>query len=155
MKTLFYYQTSIGTVGILENNNAITHLFFEGEPAPADAIVQETALLKEAGRQLQLYLAGQLQTFTLPLAPDGTEYMRHVWEKLCDIPYGETRSYRDIAHSLGNPKAARADNKNPPPLFIPCHRVIGANQKLVGYRGGLRVKGQLLELEKQRRDPIS
>ena len=79
MKTLFYYQTSIGTVGILENNNAITHLFFEGEPAPADAIVQETALLKEAGRQLQLYLAGQLQTFTLPLAPDGTEYMRHVW----------------------------------------------------------------------------
>ena len=159
MKTLFYYQTSIGTVGILENNNAITHLFFEGEPAPADALVQETALLKEAGRQLQLYLAGQLQTFTLPLAPDGTEYMRHVWEKLCDIPYGETRSYRDIAHSLGNPKAARAvglaNNKNPLPLFIPCHRVIGANQKLVGYRGGLRVKGQLLELEKQRRDPIS
>ena len=121
--------------------------------------MQETALLKEAGRQLQLYLAGQLQTFTLPLAPDGTEYMRHVWEKLCDIPYGETRSYRDIAHSLGNPKAARAvglaNNKNPLPLFIPCHRVIGANQKLVGYRGGLRVKGQLLELEKQRRDPIS
>ena len=151
MKTLFYYQTSIGTVGILENNNAITHLFFEGEPAPADAIVQETALLKEAGRQLQLYLAGQLQTFTLPLAPEGTEYMRHVWEKLCDIPYGETRSYRDIAHSLGNPKAARAvglaNNKNPLPLFIPCHRVIGSQGELVGYAGGKETKEKLLQME--------
>ena len=159
MKMLFYYQTSIGTVGILENGNSITHLYFEGEPVPADALVQETPLLREAGRQLQLYLAGQLQTFTLPLDPGGTEYMRHVWEKLCAIPYGETRSYREIAQSLGNPKAARAvglaNNKNPLPLFIPCHRVIGANQKLVGYRGGLRIKGQLLELEKQRKELIT
>lgn len=159
MKMLFYYPTPIGRIGILENGSSITHLYFEGEPVPTDALVQETALLKEAGRQLQLYLDGKLQTFTLPLDPGGTEYMRNVWEKLCAIPYGETRSYRDIAHSLGNPKAARAvglaNNKNPLPLFIPCHRVIGANQKLVGYRGGLRVKGQLLELEKQRKELIT
>lgn len=159
MKSLFYYQTPIGNVGILENGHAITHLYFEGEPVPADALVQETALLKEAGRQLQLYLAGELHSFDLPLDPHGTEYMRQVWEQLCAIPYGETRSYQDIARILGNSKAARAvglaNNKNPLPLFIPCHRVIGTNQKLVGYRGGLRVKGKLLELEKQRRKLIT
>jgi len=155
MKTLFYYPTSIGSLGIVENNNALTHLFFEGELGPTDALVEETDLLREAHRQLQLYFAGQLESFTLPLAPSGTDYMQRVWEKLRAIPYGETRSYREIADSLGNPKAARAvglaNNKNPLPLFIPCHRVIGANQKLVGYRGGLNIKEQLLTLEQQRR----
>jgi len=154
MESLFYYQTPIGRIGILENGKAITHLFFEGEPFPTDALVQETQLLQEANRQLQLYFAGQLESFTLPLAPAGTDYMQRVWGALRAIPYGETRSYGEVAAALGNPKAARAvglaNNKNPLPLFIPCHRVIGANQKLVGYRGGLSVKEQLLTLEKQR-----
>jgi len=154
MKSLFFYQTPIGRIGIVENNKAITLLNFEGEPFPTDALVQETQLLLEAHRQLQLYFAGQLESFTLPLAPAGTDYMQRVWEALRAIPYGETRSYGEVAAALGNPKAARAvglaNNKNPLPLFIPCHRVIGANQKLVGYRGGLSVKEQLLTLEKQR-----
>jgi len=154
MKSLFYYPTPIGRIGILENGNAITHLYFEGEPFPTEALVQETQLLKEAGHQLHRYFAGQLESFTLPLAPAGTEYMQRVWDALCAIPYGETRSYREVAASLGNPEAARAvglaNNKNPLPLFIPCHRVIGSNQKLVGYRGGLNVKEQLLALENQR-----
>ena len=153
MKSLFYYPTPIGRIGILENGNAITHLYFEGEPFPTEALVQETQLLKEAGHQLHRYFAGQLESFTLPLAPAGTEYMQRVWDALCAIPYGETRSYREVAASLGNPKAARAvglaNNKNPLPLFIPCHRVIGSNRTLVGYRGGLSAKEQLLALEKQ------
>jgi methylated-DNA-[protein]-cysteine S-methyltransferase len=152
MKSLLFCQTPIGSLGIVESDGALTHLYFEGESVPGDAVEQETALLKETGRQLQLYFSGQLRDFSLPLAPNGTEYMRRVWESLCAIPYGETRSYREIAQSLGNPKAARAvglaNNKNPLPLFIPCHRVIGSNQKLVGYRGGLPVKHQLLQLEK-------
>lgn len=153
MKSLFYYPTPIGRIRILENGNAITHLYFEDEPVSTDAILQETELLKEAGHQLQLYFAGQLREFNLPLAPAGTDYMRRVWDALCTIPYGETRSYREVAASLGNPQAARAvglaNNKNPLPLFIPCHRVIGSNRKLVGYRGTLSVKEQLLVLEKQ------
>ena len=154
MKAIYIYQTPIGSLGIVENNKTVTHLFFEGEHGPTDAVVKETDLLQEAGQQLQLYFAGQLESFTLPLAPIGTDYMQRVWEALRAIPYGETRSYREVAAALGNPKAARAvglaNNKNPLPLFIPCHRVIGANQKLVGYRGGLSVKEQLLTLEKQR-----
>ena len=153
MKNFFFYDTPIGTLVIASQENFLTHLFFAGEPFPTDAILQETELLKEAVHQLQLYFAGQLREFTLPLAPAGTEYMRRVWDALRAIPYGETRSYRDVAASLGNPKAARAvglaNNKNPLPLFIPCHRVIGSNRKLVGYRGGLSTKEQLLALEKQ------
>lgn len=153
MKSLFYYQTPIGSLGIVENNEALTHLCFEGEPVPSDALLLETELLKEVGHQMQLYFAGQLRDFNLPLAPAGTDYMQRVWEALRAIPYGETRSYREVAASLGNPEAARAvglaNNKNPLPLFIPCHRVIGSNRKLVGYRGGLSAKEQLLALEKQ------
>jgi methylated-DNA-[protein]-cysteine S-methyltransferase len=155
MRSLCFYQTPIGAIGIVECDGALTHLYFDGEPVPGDVVGQETNLLKEAGRQLQLYFCGQLHDFTLPLSPAGTEYLRRVWEKLRAIPYGETRSYREIAQSLGNPKAARAvglaNNKNPLPLFIPCHRVIGTNRNLVGYRGGLPVKQQLLQLEKQGR----
>lgn len=102
---------------------------------------------------MQDYLAGKLKDFKLPLAPAGTEFMLRVWESLRAIPYGETRSYQEIAQSVGNKKASRAvglaNNRNPIPIIIPCHRVIGANGKLTGYRGGLEIKAHLLELEKQ------
>ena len=82
--------------------------------------------------------------------------MKNVWKSLQAIPYGETRSYKEIAQSIGNPKASRAvglaNNKNPIPIFIPCHRVIGANGKLVGFGGGLQMKAYLLELEKQHKN---
>ncbi len=152
MKNIFSYQTNIGEIQIMEEGTEITNLYFSGENPPLDAIVQETPLLKKAGEQLQEYLAGKRKFFELPFAPQGTEFQRNVWQALQDIPYGETRSYGEIAKNINNPKAYRAvgmsNNKNPLPIFIPCHRVVGANGKLVGYAGGLDIKAYLLNLEK-------
>ena len=152
MDNIFFYNTKIGKIGIQENGHAITKVFFPREDVPKDAIINETALLKEAAKQLLEYLEGKRKLFTLNLAPHGTEFMLSVWKALQNIPYGETCSYKDIAEEIGNPKACRAvglaNNKNPIPIFIPCHRVIGANGKLVGYAGGLEMKERLLNLEK-------
>jgi len=151
VNNLFCYQTDLGKIGILEDGIAITDLYFWDESAPRDAVVQETALLKEAGRQLKDFLAGKRKAFELPLAPAGTEFQQKVWQALQAIPYGETRSYGEIARIIGQPKAFRAvgmaNNKNPILVLIPCHRVIGANGNLVGYAGGLSVKEYLLNLE--------
>ncbi|SFL70407.1 methylated-DNA--[protein]-cysteine S-methyltransferase [Pelosinus propionicus] len=151
MKNIFFYQTNIGEIGIVESNNAITNLLMTREGAPQDAVVKETAVLKEAGKQLLDYLTGKRKTFKLPLAPEGTAFQQTVWKALQEIPCGETRSYKDVARSIGQPKAARAigmaNNKNPILIFIPCHRVIGANGDLVGYAAGLKVKEHLLNLE--------
>ncbi len=153
MKNIFFYQTDIGKIAIAENGTAITNLYFQSEKVPEDAVVQETELLQEACHQLLNYFAGKRKEFSLPLAPTGTEFQQNVWKSLRAIPYGETRSYKDIAQNVGSLKAFRAvgmaNNKNPIPIFIPCHRVIGANGKLVGYAGGLNMKEQLLNLEKQ------
>lgn len=134
----------------------ITNLYFHEENTLEDAIVNETELLKEAGRQLQSYFAGERKEFDLPLAPVGTEFMRRVWDALCEIPYGETRCYQEIAQHISNHKASRAvglaNNRNPIPIFIPCHRVIGKNGKLTGFRSGLNLKKRLLELERQHED---
>jgi methylated-DNA-[protein]-cysteine S-methyltransferase len=152
MKTVFFYQTPIGEIGIVENGTAITNVYFDKESDLNNAVTKETALLKAAAQQLQDYLAGNRKSFDLPLAPDGTEFQQRVWQALQQIPCGETRSYGDIARSIGQPKAARAvglaNSKNPIPVFVPCHRVIGADGKLVGYAGGLAVKEYLLNLEK-------
>ncbi len=150
---LFYHDTAIGKIGIAEEDGCITNLFFESHTIPQNAEICETGVIKEAFRQLAAYLAGDLKSFSLPLAPCGTEFMRRVWAILCEIPYGKTASYREIAIVAGNPKAFRAvglaNNRNPLPIFIPCHRIIGVDGKLVGYRGGLEVKKILLDLEKQ------
>ena len=102
-------------------------------------------------RQLDKYFAGKLLKFSLDLAPQGTLFQREVWDALLQIPYGETRSYQDIAHAIGNPKAVRAvgnsNARNPIAIIIPCHRVIGADGKLTGYAGGLAYKRALLDLE--------
>ena len=157
MKTIYFYQTEIGKLGVLEQNGMITNVYFEGETPPADAVVGETELLKEAGRQLQRYFQGKQQSFSLPLLPQGTPFMQSVWKRLCEIPYGATCSYKDVARQIGNEKACRAvglaNNRNPIPIFIPCHRVIGANGKLTGYAGGLQAKEYLLQLEKQHGNP--
>jgi methylated-DNA-[protein]-cysteine S-methyltransferase len=154
MVNVFYYQTDIGRVGIAAKDNQITNLYFTAIAISSSQVsVEETRLLKEAGKQLQEYLSGKRRVFDLPLAPVGTEFMLRVWQALCTIPYGNTCSYKDIAQRLGRPKAARAvglaNHKNPLPIFIPCHRVVGANGKLVGYLGGLDVKTRLLALEQQ------
>lgn len=151
MKNIFFYQTDIGEIGIQENGGAITNVYFSTERISDGIVVSETKLLKEAAEQLRDYLAGKRKVFELPLAPVGTAFMMNVWQALCTIPYGQTRSYREIAQSIGNPKACRAvgmaNNKNSIPIFIPCHRVIGANGKLIGYGGGLELKKYLLGLE--------
>jgi len=151
MKNIFFLQTNIGEIGIMENGTAITNLFFKGAIVPQDAVVKETALLKEAGQQLQDYLSGKRRSFELPLAPEGTEFQQKVWQALEEIPYGELRSYGEVAKHIGQPKAARAvgmaNNKNPILILIPCHRVVGAKGNLVGYAAGLSVKEHLLKLE--------
>lgn len=148
-----YCRTEVGRIALTENSGRITGLYFEGEAVPETFELRETALLKEASRQLTAYFKGELREFTLPLEQDGTEFMQSVWKALCDIPYGATASYRDIAVAVGRPKAARAvgmaNNRNRIPIIIPCHRVIGANGKLVGYGSGLDLKEKLLAIERK------
>lgn len=157
MKSLFFYQTSIGKIGIAENGNAITNLYFHDDIIPDDTVVKETELLKDAGRQLEDYFSGKRKHFELPLEPSGTEFMLNVWKTLQKIPYEQTRNYQEIAQIIGNENASRAvglaNNKNPIPVIIPCHRVIGKDGKLTGYRGGLNIKDYLLKLEKAHEKP--
>ena len=110
-----------------------------------------TALSDEAARQLAEYFSGRRKCFDLPIRPEGTPFQLSVWNALLQIPYGETRSYQQIAAAVGNPKAVRAVgmacNRNPIWIVIPCHRVVGKNQSLTGYAGGLGMKQDLLALE--------
>ena len=145
----FSYETVLGVVTFVEEGGALlavtTHRSYEG-------VEQETALIKEAYQQLSEDLKGERKEFDLPLKLRGTDFQKRVWRALCDIPYGETRSYKQIAEAIGNPKAVRAvgmaNNRNPITIVVPCHRVIGADGKLVGYGGGLEMKEFLLRLEK-------
>lgn len=109
--------------------------------------------LGETIHQLRAYFAGKLEAFDLPLAPAGTPFQLTVWKRLCEIPYGETISYGELARRIGNPNASRAvglaNGSNPIPIVIPCHRVIGSNGKLTGYGGGLPIKEKLLALERR------
>lgn len=153
MENVFYYNTKIGKIGIEENGEAITKVFIINKDVHQEVLDQnETDLLKESIKQLEEYFDGKRKTFDLPIAPQGTEFQKKVWNALKEIPFGETRSYGEIAKVIGNEKAARAvgmaNNKNPIMIIIPCHRVIGANGKLVGYAGGIDVKERLLNLEK-------
>ena len=144
----YSYKTRLGSVTFVEEDGALlaisTHRSFEG-------VIQETKLIKEAYRQFSEYLEGERKEFNLPFKMQGTEFQKRVWKALCDIPYGETRSYKQIAQAIGNPKAVRAvgmaNNKNPLLVIVPCHRVIGTNGQLVGYASGLEKKRLLLQLE--------
>jgi methylated-DNA-[protein]-cysteine S-methyltransferase len=144
----YSYETKLGSVTFVEEDGTLlaitTHRSFEG-------IIKETNLIKEAYRQFSEYLEGERKVFDLPFKMQGTEFQKRVWKALCDIPYGETRSYKQIAEAIGNPKAVRAvgmaNNKNPLLVVVPCHRVIGANGQLVGYASGLEKKRFLLQLE--------
>lgn len=150
MKYTSFYQTSLGLIGIMEQDGFIARLFFAKEPKKNTA-QQETPLLKEAAKQLTEYLARTRKVFDLPLAAEGTAFQQTVWEALCEIPYGETRSYKQVAEMIGQPDASRAvgmaNNKNPILILTPCHRVVGADGKLLGYAAGLDIKEKLLELE--------
>ncbi len=149
---VYFSTTVIGNLGIREINGKITQMYFATE-LPPFVEMEETDLIKEAFLQLDAYFKGQLQKFSLPLAPQGTDFRQAVWKALSTIPYGKTASYKEIALKISNPNAVRAvgqaNNKNPLPIFIPCHRVIGSNGNLVGYAGGLAIKQHLLALEKR------
>ena len=150
---LAYRKTKVGWIGVEVKNGAVAQVFFaeaeDEDVSPSDAA--ERTLLDEAFRQLEAYLDGRLTVISLPVAPAGTPFQRRVWAVLQTIPYGETRSYGQVAAAVGNPKATRAvgmaNNRNPIAIVIPCHRVIGADGTLVGYGGGLELKRRLLELE--------
>ena len=120
---------------------------------PEPSWKEDRAPLSGTIQQLQAYFTGELESFDLQLAPEGTQFQLEVWRRLCDIPYGETISYGELASRIGNPKASRAvglaNGSNPIPIVIPCHRVIGSNGKLTGYGGGLPIKEKLLALERR------
>lgn len=151
MLKIYTYSTRIGSVTFGEKNGAISYLT-TGEVGE-EHIVLETPLIQEAYNQLNEYLNGTRTTFDFPINPQGTAFQLKVWKALCDIPYGEIRSYKQIAQAIGQPKAVRAvgmaNHRNPLLIVIPCHRVIGSNGQLVGYTAGLTLKEHLLRLEKQ------
>lgn len=154
MNNIFFYETDIGKIGIAENGKAITNVYFNNGQILEEFNIEETDLLRKAGKELKEYFDGERKEFDIPLKVDGTDFRKSVWKELCKIPYGETCTYGDIAKRIGNPKASRAvglaNNKNKIPIFIPCHRVIGANGKLVGFAGGIEIKKYLLDLESKR-----
>lgn len=133
----------------------IAYLEGKGARQPEASWQADAAPFTEAIRQLEAYFAGQLRQFELPLAPEGTPFQLVVWKALCDIPYGTTVSYGEIARRIGRPQAARAvgaaNGCNPIAIVIPCHRVIGGDGSLTGYGGELQVKQALLALERGER----
>lgn len=151
MENVFFYDMKIGRFAIMDDGKDITGMETAGKVNSKDMNVCETELIREAGRQLTEYLEVGRKNFDLPLNPKGTDFQKKVWKALCDIPYGETRSYKQVAEAVGNPKATRAvgmaNNRNPIMIFIPCHRVIGSDGSLVGYGGGLDMKEKLLSIE--------
>lgn len=143
-------ETPIGPLTIVACDQGITAINFSAATGMAGA-PGEHPLLSEAVRQLREYFAGNLHSFDLPILLEGTAFQKSVWEVLVGIPYGETISYGEQARRLGNPAAVRAvglaNGRNPVPIVVPCHRVIGANGTLTGYAGGLAIKETLLTLE--------
>ena len=146
----FLFDTPLGPMALAAEEGALTRLWLPGRSTPRIAS-HPTPLLEAARTQLAEYFAGERKSFDLPLAPRGTAFQKRVWRALEDIPWGETRSYRDIALAADCPKGFRAvgmaNHENPLPIFIPCHRVVGADGALTGYAGGLDLKRRLLELE--------
>ena len=140
-----------GRFGVEEKEGAVTHLYLNPAGAVLPAEERETPLLAEAMRQLAENFAGERREFELPLAPEGTPFMRRVWAELVKVPYGATATYGEIAERIGNPGGSRAvglaNNRNPIAIIIPCHRIIGSSGKLVGYAGGVELKERLLALE--------
>jgi methylated-DNA-[protein]-cysteine S-methyltransferase len=147
-------SSPIGTLLLTSNGEGLTGLHME----PADGFAidpeweEDASAFTEAAKQLAAYFAGELKTFDLPLALDGTPFQKQVWKELQRIPYGRTISYQELANRVGNPKASRAvgsaNGKNPVAVIVPCHRVIATGGTLGGFGGGLERKEWLLRHEK-------
>jgi len=145
-----YYQSPVGLLEISANSEGITSLYFVDEKTKA--VSKNNELLKEAVIQLEEYFNGIRKEFGLKLNPHGTDFQKRVWNELLNVPFGKTNSYLDLSKKLGDAYAVRAvgnaNGSNPISIIIPCHRIIGANGKLVGYGGGLWRKEWLLNHEK-------
>ena len=154
MKHWCRIASPIGDLVLVEEAGALLEIGFTTGKRPAAApreAVENRAPFAEAIRQLEEYFSGRRREFNLPLAPRGTAFQQRVWQALTRIPFGRAVSYSDIANAIGNPAAVRAvglaNGRNPIPIVIPCHRVIGKSGTLTGYGGGLPIKRQLLALE--------
>jgi methylated-DNA-[protein]-cysteine S-methyltransferase len=147
-----YLDTPIGTLRLLAENAQLVNIEFAGQYGARSAVENNDTVLAACAAQLTDYFAGKRRHFDLPLAPQGSPFQLSVWAALANIPFGQVRSYRDIAQSIGNPAAVRAvgaaNGRNPLPIVVPCHRVIGSNGALTGFAGGLEVKRFLLDLER-------
>lgn len=155
-------DSPIGELLVLGDGESVHKLLMNGDGDFDDRKLELTRDQKAFERtidQLSEYFAGDRNSFDLPLDPEGTEFQRAVWNALAEIPFGETRSYGEIAAAVGRPKAARAvgmaNNRNPIAVIVPCHRVIGAGGALVGYAGGLERKTWLLDHEREARSANS
>lgn len=149
-------QSPVGELKLVASDKGLAAVLWENDlpdrvPLNAAARREDHAVLTETERQLNDYFAGTRKVFSLPLNFNGTEFQKQVWAALLAIPFGETRSYGQIAEQIQNPKSVRAvgaaNGKNPISIIAPCHRVVGANGKLTGFAGGLKVKAFLLALE--------
>jgi methylated-DNA-[protein]-cysteine S-methyltransferase len=147
-------ESPLGELFLCANEEALTEVRFAAREGPCepDADWQRgSAVLGEAARQLERYFAGELLDFDLPLSPGGTDFMRAVWSELRRIPLGTTITYGELARRIGKPSASRAvgaaNGRNPIPIIVPCHRVIGADGSLTGFSGGLDLKRRLLQHE--------
>ena len=151
-----YMDSPVGRILLAGDEGSLQLIGFpEGKMViqPKPEWIESGKTFHEAIRQLRAYFAGGLVDFDLPLAPEGTPFQLSVWNKLREIPYGETISYGELATRVGNPKASRAvgmaNGRNPLPIVVPCHRVIGSDGKLTGFGGGLPAKKLLLALERK------
>ncbi len=159
MKRYISSLFAIGQIVMMEEKGVLTDLFILDRKWTMDrslkgtVVEEETPVLRRTQKELEEYFSGERTRFTIPLAPKGTSFQQTVWQALLEIPYGETRTYRQIAERIGNPKACRAvglaNSRNPIWILVPCHRVIGKNGSLTGYAGGLDKKHFLLELERE------
>jgi methylated-DNA-[protein]-cysteine S-methyltransferase len=155
MRTHTTIDTPVGELTLVGADGALTGVYFPGHWTRPDATTfgrrAEAAAFAESARQLAEYLAGERTTFTLRTSLHGDAFQRKVWDRLAEIPYGETITYGEIARELGDPALARAVGgavgHNPLSIVVPCHRVVGSDGKLTGYAGGLERKRFLLELE--------
>lgn len=150
-------NSPVGVLSLISNDHALVAVLWENElphRVPLKTLVEQDLhpILLKTEEQLSEYFAGKRKVFDLPLDFQGTNFQKMVWSTLLEIPYGETRTYKDIASAIGNVKAVRAvgaaNGRNPISIIAPCHRVIGANGKMVGFAGGLANKEILLNLEK-------
>lgn len=157
--SLFYdtFNSPIGALTVAGDSQGIHHILFENNRYDAKGRQHwhhDAHALRDARTQLLEYLHGQRQRFELPLAPHGTAFQLRVWQALADIPFGQTWSYVELARHIGHPSASRAvgaaNGRNPLPIVLPCHRVIGSSGALTGFGGGLPTKAALLQLETPR-----